>query len=67
MRKLEPIKNDALKFTGDIISSSRKKGINSEESKRKTDEFRKKCSGVLSINEQTIKEYDDDFALDSLI
>lgn len=66
MRKLEPIKNDALKFTSDIISSSRKKGIDSEESKRKTDEFRKKCSGVLSINEQTIKEYDDDFASDSL-
>lgn len=66
MRKLEPINNDALEFIGSIISSSGKRGKNEEENKEKTVEFRNKCLTVVSNNEQIIKQYDGDYAVNTL-
>lgn len=66
MRKLEPVDIDAVSFVGDIISSSGKRGESQEETKKATDEFRSRCSAIVSTNEQTIKQYDDDFASNSL-
>jgi len=66
MRKLEPIKDDALTFISNVIASSNKKGINNEESRRKTKEFRDSCSTIVSENEQTIKQYDKDFDANTL-
>lgn len=66
MRKLEPVKDDALAFMGEVVSSSRKKGDNSEESRKITKIFRETCSTVLSDNEQVIKQYDDDFKANTM-
>ncbi len=66
MRKLEPIKDDAMTFISNVIASSNKKGRNNEESKRETKEFRDSCSTVVSENEQTIKQYDKDFEANTL-
>ena len=66
MRKLEPVKDDALTFIGEVISSSRKKGKDSDESNNITEIFRKTCSTLVSDNEQVIKQYDYDFKMNSL-
>lgn len=66
MRKLEPVDIDAVNFVGDIISSSGKRGENKEKTKIATEEFRSRCSAIVSTNEQTIKQYDDDFAANLL-
>lgn len=66
MRKLEPIDVDAVSFVGDIISSSGKRGKNTEETKKATGDFRSRCSVIVSTNEQTIKQYDDYFAVNLL-
>lgn len=66
MRKLEPVDVDAISFIGDIISTSGKRGENEDETKKATDEFRNRCSAIVSSNEQTIKQYDDDFKANTL-
>lgn len=66
MRKIEPIDVDAVKFIGEIISTSGKRGADKDETKKATEEFRNKCSTIVSTNEQTIKQYDDDFKANTL-
>lgn len=66
MRKLDPIDADAVSFIGDIIFVSRKRGENKDEAKKATDDFRSRCSTILSTNEQTIKQYDNDFKANTL-
>lgn len=66
MRKIEPIKDDPIGFMGDIISMSKKREIDKDDTKRVTDDFRNRCLAIVSENEQAIKQYDDAFETNSL-
>lgn len=66
MRKLDPIKGDALEFINAIISSSRKAGESRKERQQKTKMLHDVCSVIVCNNKQIINQYDGDFKENAL-